>query len=194
MLAPVLITAATSTPISVEEAKAHLRVDGTGEDDLITIYVAAATAYLDGYSGVLGRALVTQTWRQDYDCFTDKLRLPLPPVASVTSVTYYDTLNASTTLATSVYALQIDAAGPHIALKPGQVFPGSYTRTDAVSVTYVTGTAAADVPAPIRAALLLMVGDLYANRETAQVGSVASRIPMSMTVAALIEPYRRNTP
>lgn len=65
MLAPVRVTPPAEPPVSLEEAKAHLRVD-FGDDDLyVAGLIEAATAHLDGWSGILGRALVTQTWRQD---------------------------------------------------------------------------------------------------------------------------------
>ena len=61
---PVLVTPPAETPVSRTEAKAHLRVDGTGDDDLIDGLIDAAVAHLDGYTGILGRCMVTQTWRQ----------------------------------------------------------------------------------------------------------------------------------
>jgi uncharacterized phiE125 gp8 family phage protein len=194
MLAPVLISAPTLDPVTLAEAKNHLRVDSDDEDTFIEALVTAATAHLDGHSGVLGRALVTQTWRQDFDGFSDALRLPLFPVASITHVKYYDADNALQTLSSSVYSLFVDGGGAYVALAPDQEWPSSYSRVDAVAVTYVAGLAVGSVPMPIKAAILLMVGDLYANRETAQVGSVASKIPMSTTVDALISPYRRVCP
>ena len=57
-----------------------------------------------------------------------------------------------------------------------------------MSVTFKAGYAS--VPAPLVSAILLMVGDLYANRETAVTGTVAFALPMSTTVQALIAPYR----
>lgn len=74
--------------------------------------------------------------------------------------------------------------------KPDQVWPGSYHREDAVSVTYVAGYGNADaVPAPIKAAILLIVGHLYENREASTVGVSAELLPMA--VDALLAPYRR---
>lgn len=188
MLAPVRTVVAAETPVSLVEAKAHLRVDHTDDDTLITALINAATDHLDGWSGVLGRALVTQTWRQDFADFTDKLRLPLKPVSSVSGVTYYDTDNAQQTLATSVYELLTDDAGPFLALKVDQSWPNTESRAAAVSVTFVAGSAVASVPAAIKAAMLLMIGHLYENREAVAEGNFAV---MPMAVDALIAPYRR---
>lgn len=185
MLAPVRTIAPASEPVTLDEAKLHCRVDHDDDDDLIEGLIAAATGYLDGWTGILGRALITQTWRQDFHCFADRMRLSLLPVASITSVTYYDASNEQQTLDDGVYGLFTDGAGPYVGLKPDQTWPGVYGRRDAVSVTYVAG--AAEAPAAIKAAMLLMIGHWYANREAA---SDAPRTALPMAVDALLRPYQ----
>lgn len=187
MFAPVRTSAPTSTPVSLADAKAHLRVDISDDDALITAYIAAAVDHLDGWSGILGRALVTQSWRQDFARF-GCLRLSLGPVASITEIKYFDGDNAEQTLADSVYTHHSDALGTYVALKPDQVWPSTYSRPDAVSVTYVAGSAAADVPPALRAAILLMVGNWYANREAT---SEAAMAELPIGAYALVSPYRR---
>lgn len=190
MLYTIRTVAPVDLLLTLGEAKAHCRVDHSEDDILLTSLISAVTAHLDGHTGVLGRALVTQTWRSDYAGFED-LRLPLWPVASVTSVTYIDTADASQTIASGNYELGRDAMGAFIAAAPGFSWPQTAMRVSPVSVTAVYGTAAVDVPSDIKAAALLMVGDLYRNRETVAVGGVANAIPMSATVDALLAPYRR---
>lgn len=190
MLAPVRTVAPTETPVSLVDMKLHLHVDRDDEDTLIQAYIDAATAHLDGYTGIVGRALVTQTWRQDFECFRSCLRLPIGPVASVAGVTYYDAANVSQTLATSVYDRFTDALGSYLALKSGQqAWPSVYARRDAVSVTFVAGNAAADVPAPLRVAVMLLAANWYENREAVNVGNITSEMPMG--VSTLIAPYSR---
>lgn len=188
MLSPVRTSAPATNPVSLSEAKAQCRVDHSDDDTLIGLLISGATAHLDGYTGVLGRALVTQTWRQDLESFSDPLRLALGPVASITSVTYYDADNAVQTLAGTVYGLFADEFGAYLALKPDQSFPSVYSRRDAISVTYVAGVADSAVPAPIKHAILLMVGHWYANREAV---AEAQMHEVPMAVDALIRPYRR---
>lgn len=189
-LSPVLVTAPTDTPVTLEEAQAFLRVAPGDEDLLIEMFVEAATARLDGTNGILGRALMTQTWRQDFDSFSSEMRLPIGPLASITSVKHYDEDNVLQTVASSVYTTRTDESGSYVTIAPDQSWPSVYSRDDAVQITFVVGQAASAVPGPIKAATLLMVGDLYAFRETAQVGSVAGVIPTSTTVDALLAPYR----
>lgn len=189
MFAPVLIAAPASMPITLEMAKQHLRVGDGEEDLLITAYIAAATAHLDGWTGILGRALVTQTWRQDYAGFSPTLPLPLHPARSIVSVTYIDAAGAQQSVPAGDYDLVADSMGGSVMLKPGRAWPATGEARRPVSVTYVAGDAAADVPAPIRSAILLMVGDLYANRETTALS--ASRVPMAASVEAMLAPWRR---
>lgn len=189
MHAPVLVTPAAATPVSLTEAKAHLRVDHTSEDTLITSLVEAATAHLDGYSGILGRALVTQTWRQDFDGFWHCLRLPIP-AATVSALKWTDDADtpAETTIAASNYELQNDALGSFVRLIDDFVYPSNLAETRAVRVTFTAGYGAASaVPGSIKAAILLLVGHWYANREA--VGESMSELPMA--VDALLAPYRR---
>lgn len=185
MLAPVRTAAPATTPVSLTEAKAHLRVEHTADDTLITALIGAATDHLDGWTGILGRAIITQTWRQDFDGFACKLRLPLHPVASVSTVTYYDGDNAQQTLATSVYELLTDAAGSYVARKAGQSWPGAYNREAAVSVEFVAGEATA--PAAIKAAILIIIAHLYDNRGSEGPEALA----MPPAADALLRPYRR---
>lgn len=182
---PVRTAAPAASPVSLDEAKAHLRVEGSDEDTLITAMIEAATSHLDGWSGVLGRALVTQTWSQTFDAFADRLRLPMP-AATVTSVTYVDADGVTTTVSSDAYVLRTDALGSFVEPVHGETWPTPRDQSGAVAVVFTCGQAASDVPAAIKAALLLMVGDLYASREGVIVGTISSENP---TVKALLAPY-----
>lgn len=180
MLQPVRTVAPATAPVSLAEAKAHMAVEHDDHDDLIDGLIAGAVDHLDGWRGILGLALVTQTWRQDFGKFASALQLPVRPVQSIAGVTYYDGDNAEQTLATSVYELRTDdTRGPYIALQPGEAWPATYSRTDAVSVTFVAGYGgAADVPAAIRVAIMMMVSHWYASREAVVVGTGATTLPL----------------
>ncbi|MEH6721048.1 MAG: head-tail connector protein [Aurantimonas endophytica] len=192
MRPPVLVTAPAALPVTLVAAKQHLRVDHDDSDELITAYIEAATDHLDGYSGVLGRALINQTWRQDFDSFCSTMRLSLP-ASGIVSVAWRNEDGQMATVAADDYALQRDSTSVLVRFKDGYSFPSGLYQTEAVSITYTVGYGAApeDVPAAIRAAIMLMVGDLYENRATvSERGS--GRIDMSMTVNALVSPYRRH--
>lgn len=184
MMRVVVVTPPTPV-VSLDEAKLHLRVDTSDEDDLIFGMVAAATAHIDGPSGWLGRAIGVQTLTAHFDNFgCGGLILPFPPIVCVTSVQYLASPGVEQTVDAALY----ETMGGTLVPKHGQTWPASLWRREAVRVTYQAGYA--EAPAPIRAAILLMVGDLFRNRETVALGTIAPPIAMSMTVEALLQPYR----
>lgn len=188
---PVRSVAPAETPVSLTEVKAHLRVDHTDEDSTITIYLNAAVEALDGWNGTLGRCMVTQTWTQDWPAFVsgDKIPLPFPDVQSVT-LAYTDTLGASQTLASSKYHLIHDHLSSALELSDGSVWPNTDDLPNAVRITMVSGYgAASDVPADLKAAILLHVGHMYENRESVAVGTIASGLPQAYEF--LVNKHRR---
>lgn len=188
MLAPTRTVAPEEKPVSIAEAKLHLRVDHSEDDTLIDGFIAAATEHLDGWAGILGRVLVTQTWTQKFGGFCSKLRLPLGPVSTVATITYFDSENSMQTLPDTDYSVLTNAAGTYVIPAIGVSWPATFARADAVTATYVAGASIADVPAPIRTAILLMVANWYENREAATVNEF-SELPFGARV--LLAPYRR---
>lgn len=180
--APVCITPPSSLPVSLAEAKLHLRVDSSYEDDLIQIFLNAAVDYLDGYGGVLGKGIVTQTWQQTFDEFDYALRLPLV-AASITSITYVNAAGSTVTLSSSLYVLRRDALGSYVEPVADTDWPATNGDPAAVVVQYVTGTAVADVPSGIRAIILLMVAGFYANREAATPLALTENSAVAMLIA-----------
>ena len=93
------ITAPAFEPLSLSEAKAHLRVDVADEDALITALITAARQYIEARTG---RMLPQRNFVVELDGFPDggaDIVLPFPPVTAVASVSYFDTLGATQTLA-----------------------------------------------------------------------------------------------
>ena len=191
-----LVAAPTVQPLTLDETKAHLRVDTTDEDALIDRLIAAAVADIDGADGWLNRAIMTQTWDLSLDGFPNagkrQIRVPLPPLQSVSSITYIDTEGATQTLATSVYdVFGIGGSQPaQIAEAHGESWPSTRQQPDAVTVRFVAGYggAAADVPQDIRHALLLIIGHWYARREETITGTIITKVPMA--AGALLGKHR----
>jgi uncharacterized phiE125 gp8 family phage protein len=181
MLDPVRVGAPALSPIDLLDVRAHLRIDHTDEDPLLQLYIDAATGYLEGPNGILGRVLATQSWRQSYSQFSDPLRLPgdLTPVQSVTTLSYYDADAAAQTMSPNLYRLVTTGAlGPYIERTTADPWPATAARDDAVMVEFVAGEA--PVPAPIRQAMLLLVGHWYDNREPVSVGNIAAELPLGV--------------
>jgi uncharacterized phiE125 gp8 family phage protein len=181
---PVVTSAPASPALTLSQAKAHLRVDGSDEDTLIQEYVAAAQQMVEGMAGV---RLVTQTVTIRSDDWEDLARLPIAPVQSVSSITYVDTAGEAQTVLADNYSLRGEDLEPAIQIDFDKVWPerevGSLFTVAAV-VGYTTA------PPVLLSAIRLIVGDLYAMRETAQIGASASKIPSAATVDALLANHR----
>jgi uncharacterized phiE125 gp8 family phage protein len=186
-----LITAPTIEPVSLADAQEHLRaaVNGT-EASLIIAYLQAAREAVENHTG---RALLPQTWELRLPEFpSGTIALPIAPLMSVTSLRYTSAAGVDTLMASTAY--QIEApSGPTAQpafLWPavGTTWPG--TKLDdraAVRVTFTAGyTNAAAVPAALRAAILLITGELYENREA----TTARPLTDNPAVKRLLDPYR----
>lgn len=171
--------------ITLEQAKLRIRRDDDDDNDSIELLIAAVISQLDGAEGILGRALISQIWVDVWGGFQAGERVPLAlaPVASVTSITYFDADNVEQTLPGASYGLHKDNAGGfYLRLSSGAAWPGTYHRDDAVSITYSAGYGdqPADVPAAIRLVALDMIQHWYDTPEPVVVGSIANKIPMSI--------------
>ncbi|MAC89660.1 hypothetical protein [Maricaulis sp.] len=196
------VTAPPAEPVSLTTFKAHAQIDHDDDDTEVAIYLAAARGNIDGPDGWLGRALVQQTWDMKLDGFplgaaTPHIQIPLAPLISVDSITYRDTDGDTQTLASSVYQV-VDGGSlkSFIALEPSQSWPGTDARHDSVTVRFTAGYApsedsppdyGANVPGPIKAAILLEAADMYRNRETRVIGNSVVELP---TARRLLMPYR----
>ena len=188
-----LITAPTVEPITLQETKDHLRVDHSDDDSLISPLITAARMHFDGRDGILGRCLITQTWDYTINRFPvdDCIRLPLAPVASITSITYTDSAGASQTFDSGSYSLNSDLDWlPRIDLGYEKTWSDTRDIPDAVTIRFVAGYGfPADVPDPIKQAMLLLIGHWYENREEVVLGVTPAIVPQA--AKALIAPYRR---
>lgn len=186
-------TTAPPAVVSLEEIKRHVvAVDFTDDDTLLGVLVQAATDHLDGWSGILGRCLVSQEWRQDFSCWPrcGDLRLPFPDVASVV-VKYSDADDGEQTVSASFYEVLSDARSAFVRFTDLFAPPALFDqRSDPVRVSFTAGYgAAADVPAALKVAIMMLAAHWYQNREAVSVGDTATPVPMA--VDALIAPYRR---
>lgn len=174
-----LQTAAPATePITLTEAKSHLRVDVTDDDTLITELIKAARQMVEGNTG---RSLITQTWRLTLDKFPpndESIQLERPPLVSVESVQYVDTAGATQTMATADYIVDTSHIQGEVALAYDETWPETRPQRNAVIVNYTTGYGAASaVPEILKGAIKLRLGDLFANREASIIGTIHTANP-----------------
>lgn len=153
-----------ATPVSLTEAKAHLRVSDSDSDDLILGHIEAAAGFCERHTN---RAFVEQTWAMKLDDFPraygDRgryIELPKPPTLSITSITYVDADGATQTLASNQYVFHADEWQPFIAEAFGVTWPNTRCQPGAVTVTFVAGYAQAsgsytpNIPPGIKSAVL----------------------------------------
>lgn len=194
----------TQEPVTLQEVKEYLRLEDSVDERNLQPMAETARRYAEEY---MNRALMSQTLILYLDTFSEKydplwegvkegpymnfykdyIRLPKPPVASVTSVITYDDADTATTFAASKYYVDTASEPAKIVLRTGESFPTALRVANAIKVTYVTGaTSPYSVPEPIRLGVLQHIAYLYEHRGD-MYSPVAKMPPMLKTLYA---PYR----
>lgn len=170
----ILITAPDSLAVSDAEMEAHARAAGQPAEQYQP-YLAAAQAWVEQ---VTNRKLVTQTWKVFLDGWPcgDRIVMPFGKLTSVTHVKYTDTAGTQTTFSSDYWETSTSRDPGVLALSYGQSWPSATLRVlDPIEIQFVCGWATtAEVPADIRAAILLVAGHLYEHREDVVLGNSAS--------------------
>jgi len=184
-----LVTAPSIEPITLTEAKAHLRVETTADDTLITSLILQARQMAETYTGI---TFIDTTWNVfiddwpviyneawwtgirelpiDYDNKNSFIEIPLSPLRSVTHIKTYDNADASTTIASTEYQVSsyagVTPKKGRITLRDGATWPTFERNADGIEIQFVSGygTATTDIPETIRQALLIDIAFRYENR------------------------------
>lgn len=191
-MATYLKTAPTIEPISVSEAKAHLRVDIDDDDALISTLITAARQHIE----ITCRprlALITQTWQLFSDVWPsgDTIELRPYPLQSVTSIGYTDDDGASATISSLDYLVDVYSKPGRLRLKTSESWPAVTLRElNGLQVEFLAGfgSASTAVPETLKQAIKLLVGHWYENREAMLIGQVSKQL--EFTLNALLTPYR----
>lgn len=174
-----------AAPVLLDDARSHLRVTGSDEDMLITQQLAAAVAAV---SERTGRRLGSETWAASYASVSGDLNLPMAPVQSITSIQYWDASDVSQTALVSDFYFFADDDFATLRPKAGKAWPSvNSNRADAITVTFVAGYS--PIPAPLRTAVLMLLGHFFENREAVAVGLSVAEFPVG--VADMVNLYRR---
>ncbi|MBL6853133.1 MAG: phage head-tail connector protein [Alphaproteobacteria bacterium] len=178
-----LNTPPAAEPVTLAEAKLHLRVDTTDDDTLITRLIAATRARAEWHTG---RAFVTQGWTLHLDAWPldGVIELPLPPLQSVTSIVTTARDDTTTTLDPGLTIVDTASAPARIALAENTAPPTNLRAINGIAVTFTAGYGdASTVPAPIKEAILDLTAAMYTNR-----GDLPEELPFD--ALALLAPYR----
>lgn len=167
--------------LAVEEAlvRDHARINTGVDDYLVRNYITAATAYLDGWAGILGRALMPQVWTMTLQAFpAGCITIPLGPVTAIAAITYKDAAGAAQVVPAGDYTL---SAGTYdAAVNPVAGWPSAADLPDAVAVEFSAGTGC---PEPVAMAIMMMVSAIYDGRQGEDM--------MTPAVRALLAPFIR---
>lgn len=189
-----LITVPAIEPVSLPEAKLHLRVDIDDDDTAIVGQIMAARRWAEKATW---RAFNTQTWELTLDAFPGVtwIQLPWPPLQSVTSVKYTVDAGTEYTYASSNYIVDVDNEPGKIVLKSTSTWPSdTLYPVNGVRIRFVAGYGddAEDVPEHYRQAILLLLGHWYENREQVVVsGAVPKEVPLGVEALLGIDQYRK---
>lgn len=173
------ISSPTEQLMSTEQGRGHERVSQTEDADVINRYIKAATRRAETFTH---RAFVEQDRRLTLADFPggDVLRLPSPPLISVTSVKHTDINGNTETFSSSKYNVDARSLPGRIVLADGESWPDPDLRTaNAVEVEYKAGYGSSrdEVPDDIRQAVRMLFGHFYEHREPVVVGTSAVEIP-----------------
>lgn len=175
MFRPTLKTPPAEQPVTLSEVKAHCVVDFSDDDTLLTGLIGAAVAHLDGFRGILGRAIITQTWSLSQARLRRDFTLPVPDVSAV-SITYVDADGVEQSVPSEHVSVYPVASGSRVVISSDFSAPALESGNAApVTVDFTCGYgAAADVPQSIKLAIYMLVATWYEERTDGEEKSVPS--------------------
>lgn len=201
-----LITPPAVEPVTLTEAKAHLRVTDSADDALISALIVAARQFAETATQ---RALCSQTWEKVLDSFPGPSLIGVPygkayshplhaillekcPVQSITSIVYAAMDGSATTMPSTDYVAELASEPSRITPVFGKIWPIPLPQIGAVKVRFVAGYgAAADVPQGIKQWILLRIGALFENRAAIDFVTRGSQVVLpDAFVDSLLDPYR----
>jgi hypothetical protein len=178
-----LSVAPTVEPVSLDDVKAQLSIDGAADDTILTMYITAARQHAENMTGL---ALITQTWELVLDAWptqgepwwdgvrqgamssltsnnrASNVLLPRYPLQTVDTIT----ADAVAVTIADIFTVDTYQKPGRLVVKNGAAWPSYVQNANAIVITYTAGfgDAAADVPAALRVGLLQMIASLYSHR------------------------------
>lgn len=170
-------------PVTLGEAKTHLRVLHSADDDYISALLQFAVDHVEEYTR---RALINQTWEMGLDALPDGnyIYLPVAPVTAISSFVYDGLTWAAASYTLNKYNLPAR-------IWPVSTWPSVSGDPNCIVITFTTGYGAAgsSVPAELKHAIKLLITHLYDNRAPYAMGAY---LPKELPIAyeALIRDFR----
>jgi uncharacterized phiE125 gp8 family phage protein len=172
----VRIAAPATAAVTLVDAQRQTRSSSAEDNAVLEDAIAAATEHVEADTW---RRFITQGWRQTFDAWPSvAMRLRFPPLVSVQSVKYVDPNGVLQTLDSSVYLVRTMETPGEIRLKRGQSWPAIADEPDAVRVEFTCGYGdITAVPPAARRAILMLVGTMFAHRESVITGTIVAELP-----------------
>lgn len=198
------VTEAPETePITLDEAKAHLKIDDdfNSEDALITSLIRTARRMCESYSG---RSFLTQERIIKMDRFPscgsniysrarrgDGMTVPYGPIQTIDAIKYIDGDGIEQTLDIADY--KTDLHSDLARIYPTDTWPETSDEPNAVTVEYTAGFdpvsgGTEELPEEVKQAMLMQIGTLYQNRQDEVTGTSVNQ--MNLTSKALLDPIK----
>lgn len=180
-----------ANPVTTLQAAQHLRLGTLDEAETteLEMMITSATELAEAYCN---RPFRASTMTHTFDKFPYSAAEPLicySDAQSLTSLTYIDSAYASQEV---TYVRTTNRAGyTRVYPSYGHEWPtDSCELPESITLVVASGDEA-NVPSAIKSAILLLVGDLYENREnsTVQAGLSAS-VKMNLSAERLMSPYK----
>lgn len=194
-----LVGPALSEPLSLSQAKLHLKIDDslTEEDDAITDYVSSAREYLEQAYNLRFAQQQVELLIAQFPT-DDRFKLPIWPVQSVDYFRYQDIQNNSYDLLPGIgYLTRLFRKPCELVLPFGAVWPPiTLTTADAIqvglTVGYLRGDSPETLPVPFQAiqAMKLLIGHMYENHSAVTLGTLDQTTPTAMGVVNLMQNVR----
>lgn len=172
ILTNTLVTPGATEVIPLSDFKEHIRWDDsdTSEDNLMAIYIGAATRQAENYTG---RTLLTGAWTTTIDAFYSKVTLDIVPI-DLTSlvIKYYDSNDVLQTLPEENYKARIK--NDQAVIEFTGSLPNIYDKYNAVVFEFDAGYDT--VPDTIKNAILIQAAGYFENRQSEITGSTSHNI------------------
>jgi uncharacterized phiE125 gp8 family phage protein len=161
-----LISDTKNYPVTLAEAKEHLRVDLGDEDTYITNLIAAATQFVEEYCGISITQKVLELYYNDIE---SEIILPKPPLITLDKFYYYDDQYNQYEVSSNVYKVITlnTLAESKIILKNGSVYP-THTKFYGIKLRVTVGfsnTPTYVVPELLKTDIKNIVAYMYENRQ-----------------------------
>lgn len=169
--------------LTLDEAKAYLKVETTDEDTTIQSLIEAARQHVED---ITWRAISPRTMELTLERWEREILLPMPPLTKVTSVVYCDPVGVKQTLSTDKYDVDLNAMPGRITPSYGNCWPAIRPGIGAIIITYECGHSSA--PQALKQAMMLLVTHWFENRSAVEIGHVVAETPIA--VDALCGPHR----